>query len=155
MSAEVLIAMPALADESGRALVPSIKELVPTVKDLVYTVKPLDLRIEDMIRVKEAAKETTIELPADILFDFDKADIRVEAEVALAADPPPHRRQPFRQPLARQRSSLCRLTSLARGRRCKSGVATRDPLLYPVSTPKLGAKATGSPVSALLLQHSR
>ena len=38
-----------------------------------------------MIRVKEAAKETTIELPADILFDFDKADIRAEAEVALAA----------------------------------------------------------------------
>jgi outer membrane protein OmpA-like peptidoglycan-associated protein len=81
----VLVAMPALADESGRALIPSIKELVPTVKDLVFTVKPLDLRIEDMIRVTEAAKETTIELPADILFDFDKADIRPEAEVALAA----------------------------------------------------------------------
>ena len=81
----VLVAMPAVAEESGRDLVPSIKDLVPTVKDLVFTVKPLDLRIEDMIRVKEAAKETTIELPADILFDFDKADIRAEAEVALTA----------------------------------------------------------------------
>ena len=47
-------AMPVLAEESGRDLVPSIKDLVPTVKDLVFTVKPLDLRIEDMIRVKEA-----------------------------------------------------------------------------------------------------
>ena len=79
------VAMPALAEEGGRDLAPSIKDLVPTVKDLVFTVKPLDLRIEDMIRVKEAAKETTIELPADILFDFDKADIRAEAEVALTA----------------------------------------------------------------------
>ena len=39
------VAMPALAEEGGRDLVPSIKDLVTTVKDLVFTEKPLDLRI--------------------------------------------------------------------------------------------------------------
>lgn len=61
------------------------KELVLTTKDLVFTVKNLDLKVDDMIRVKEAPKEISIELPADILFDFDKADIRPEAAIALAA----------------------------------------------------------------------
>ena len=52
---------------------------------------PLDLvlRVEDMggqvqaLQVRETATETRIELPADILFDFDKADIRPAAEAAL------------------------------------------------------------------------
>jgi outer membrane protein OmpA-like peptidoglycan-associated protein len=61
------------------------KNLVVRTKELNFTVKDLDLQIEEMIRVKEAPKEITIELPADILFDFDKADIRPEAAIALAS----------------------------------------------------------------------
>jgi outer membrane protein OmpA-like peptidoglycan-associated protein len=35
------------------------------------------------LQVRETATETRIELPAEILFDFDKADIRAAAEPAL------------------------------------------------------------------------
>jgi outer membrane protein OmpA-like peptidoglycan-associated protein len=52
---------------------------------------PLDLvlRVDNVggqvqaLQVRETATETRIELPADILFDFDKADIRPAAEAAL------------------------------------------------------------------------
>jgi outer membrane protein OmpA-like peptidoglycan-associated protein len=52
---------------------------------------PLELafRIDNLggqvqtLQVRETATETRIELPADILFDFDKADIRPAAETAL------------------------------------------------------------------------
>jgi outer membrane protein OmpA-like peptidoglycan-associated protein len=47
----------------------------------------LDLvgRVQDMITVSQAQKTVKIELPADVLFDFDKSDIRPDAAVALAA----------------------------------------------------------------------
>ena len=55
------------------------------MRDLVLPVEDLVLTVQDMIKVTQVAKETTIELPADVLFDFDKADIRPDAAVALAA----------------------------------------------------------------------
>lgn len=65
-------AAPALAAESN------VRDLVLETHDLVFTV-------QDLYRVVETAKETTIELPADVLFDFDKAEIRPDAEQALKA----------------------------------------------------------------------
>ena len=69
--------------------------------DLVFPIEPLVFKVENLggksedlaaqvleLEVKETATETRIELPADILFDFDKADIRPNAAAALkqAAD---------------------------------------------------------------------
>ena len=64
------------------------------VIDLAFPVVELRFPVEDMaakvqtLQVKETATETRIELPADILFDFDKFDIRPSAAEALkqAAD---------------------------------------------------------------------
>ena len=79
----LLAAAGAFAAESTSNLALTSKDLVLTVKELSVTGKDRDLVVEDMIRVKEAPKEIRIELPADILFDFDKSDIRTEAAVAL------------------------------------------------------------------------
>ena len=81
----LLIAAPTLAGEPTSDLALTTKDLTLVVKDLTFTVTDLAVRVEDMIRVKEAPKEITIELPADILFDFDRSDIRAEAAIALAA----------------------------------------------------------------------
>jgi outer membrane protein OmpA-like peptidoglycan-associated protein len=64
--------------------------------DLVFKVEPLVLKVENLaskaeniagkvqsLQVKETATETRIELPADILFDFDKDQIRPGAEPTL------------------------------------------------------------------------
>jgi outer membrane protein OmpA-like peptidoglycan-associated protein len=57
--------------------------------DLVFTIEPIVFKVENLagetqtLQVKETALETRIELPADILFDFDKADLRPAAETAL------------------------------------------------------------------------
>lgn len=52
------------------------------VIDLVFKVDDLGGRVQSL-KVRETPTETRIELPADILFDFDKADIRSTAELAL------------------------------------------------------------------------
>jgi outer membrane protein OmpA-like peptidoglycan-associated protein len=63
--------------------------LVFRVEDLVFNVQTLVFKVEDVggqvqqLQVRETATEMRIELPADILFDFDKADIRAAAEPAL------------------------------------------------------------------------
>jgi len=53
------------------------------VRGLVFTTRDLVFQVQDLYRLVESAKETTIELPADVLFDFDKADIRPDAAIAL------------------------------------------------------------------------
>jgi outer membrane protein OmpA-like peptidoglycan-associated protein len=59
------------------------------IRDLVFTVRPLVFKAEDLggkvqsLQLKETATETRIELPGDILFDFDKAEIRAAAEPTL------------------------------------------------------------------------
>lgn len=55
--------------------------------NLTFQVQDLGGQVQ-ALQMRETATETRIELPADILFDFDKADIRIAAESALkqAAD---------------------------------------------------------------------
>ncbi len=64
------------------------------VKQIEGKVLDLTFRVEDMggnvqsLEVKESASEVLIELAADVLFDFDKADILPKAQATLkqAAD---------------------------------------------------------------------
>ena len=59
-----------------------VKDLAYPVQDLAYAVQDLGGKVLSL-QVKETATEVRIELPADILFDFDKADIRPSAAEAL------------------------------------------------------------------------
>ena len=52
------------------------------ILDLVFKVEDLAGKIQDL-QVKETDLEIRIELAADVLFDFDKADIRPDAQSAL------------------------------------------------------------------------
>src|SRR3972149_7951507 len=52
------------------------------ILDLVFKVEDLAGKIQDL-QVKETDVEIRIELAADVLFDFDKADIRPDAQNAL------------------------------------------------------------------------
>src|SRR5438105_8362205 len=60
----------------------SVRELPGEVLDLTYRVEDLGGRVQSL-QVKQSATETRIELPADIMFDFDKSDIRSSASDAL------------------------------------------------------------------------
>ena len=70
------------------------QQLSGQVHNLVFSVQDLRFKVEDLggavqtLQVRETPTEVRIELPADILFDFDKFDIRAAAEPALkqAAD---------------------------------------------------------------------
>lgn len=53
------------------------------VLDLVYTVKDLETKVRSL-EVKETDTEIRIELAADVLFDFDKANILPKAEQTLS-----------------------------------------------------------------------
>lgn len=57
------------------------------ILDLIFKVENLAGKVQDL-QVKETDLEIRIELAADVLFDFDKADIRRDAQNALkqAAD---------------------------------------------------------------------
>ncbi len=59
-----------------------VAELERRVLDLKYPVEVLAAKIEKL-NIKESNMEVRIELPGDILFDFDKASIRSAAEPAL------------------------------------------------------------------------
>ena len=52
------------------------------VLDLVFRVEDMGGKIQDL-EVKETGQEIHIELAADVLFDFDKANIRPTAQAAL------------------------------------------------------------------------
>jgi len=52
------------------------------VEDLVFRVDGVQGKAQDLA-VKETAQELRIELAADILFDFDKADLKPQAQQAL------------------------------------------------------------------------
>src|SRR5687768_6063121 len=73
-----------VAEQQGRVLA-----LKPRVVDLVYRVtdlsgNPVDIggKVEEM-EIRETPTEVTIELNADVLFDFDKADVLPKAEETL------------------------------------------------------------------------
>jgi len=53
------------------------------ILDLIYKVEDIGGKIVDL-QVKETPTEIRIELAADVLFDFDKADIRPDAHKALS-----------------------------------------------------------------------
>jgi outer membrane protein OmpA-like peptidoglycan-associated protein len=57
-------------------------DLKMQVLDLVFKVEDIGGKVLDL-QVKETDTEIRIELAADVLFDFDKADIRSDAQNAL------------------------------------------------------------------------
>jgi outer membrane protein OmpA-like peptidoglycan-associated protein len=67
----------------------SIGGIKTQVLDLVFKVEDLGVKVQDLggkvqdLQVKETDTEIRIELAADVLFDFDKADIRREAQEPL------------------------------------------------------------------------
>ena len=73
-----------LMAESGRAAEEPEPVQNPKfqVLDMIYKVEDLGGKVLDL-QVKETQTEIRIELAADVLFDFDKADIRPDAENAL------------------------------------------------------------------------
>jgi outer membrane protein OmpA-like peptidoglycan-associated protein len=78
MSALLLVAALAI-QESGRtsALQP------PKVLDLIFTVTDIGGAVQDL-QIKEIGNEVRIDMNADVLFDFDKADILPKAEDTLS-----------------------------------------------------------------------
>jgi outer membrane protein OmpA-like peptidoglycan-associated protein len=60
----------------------NVLPLTYPILDLVYRVEDLTAQVRKL-KLKETVTEMRIELPADILFDFDKADIRPTAAEAL------------------------------------------------------------------------
>jgi outer membrane protein OmpA-like peptidoglycan-associated protein len=78
-------------EAAARAALPNadVREIHGTVRDIVGLGLEVEARVQDLERAMKDldAKETDIEiriqLPADVLFDFDKANIRRDAEQAL------------------------------------------------------------------------
>ena len=65
----------------GAALVAQ-EQLQTRVLDLEYRIQDLGGRVEDL-KVRETETEIRIEMAADVLFDFDKSDIKKEARPSL------------------------------------------------------------------------
>jgi outer membrane protein OmpA-like peptidoglycan-associated protein len=79
-----------LSQTPAKALVsPSVNLLVPPPMNLQFQTMDLQFRVEDVkgavqaLAMKETKTEVKIELSGDVLFEFDKADIRPDAEPAL------------------------------------------------------------------------
>lgn len=88
-----LLAVPA---QGQVATAGQVRDLVFDVQDLVFETADLDFPVEDIegapaevagtvenLEVTETETEIRIELSGDVLFDFDRADIRSEAEPVL------------------------------------------------------------------------
>jgi outer membrane protein OmpA-like peptidoglycan-associated protein len=79
-----LVTLECLAQESGSVASPKIRIL-----DLKFKVENMSFQVEDMsgkvenLQVKETATEVRVKMAADVLFDFDKAIIKVQAEATL------------------------------------------------------------------------
>lgn len=58
------------------------EQVQPRVLDLEYRIQDLGGRVQDL-NIKETETEIRIEMAADVLFDFDKADIKREARPSL------------------------------------------------------------------------
>jgi outer membrane protein OmpA-like peptidoglycan-associated protein len=54
-----------------------------TIVDLKFRIEPVAGAVQ-ALKVKETATEIRIEMPADVLFDFDKAEIRSDAQPVLS-----------------------------------------------------------------------
>lgn len=75
----------AMAAGETRDLVFATRDLDAETRHIAGETRDLVFLIEDVIKVTETSEEITIALPADILFDFDKADIRPDAAAALSS----------------------------------------------------------------------
>lgn len=64
-------------------LKPRILDLKLLILDLQFKAEPVLGKVQ-ALEMKESATEIRIEMPADVLFDFDKADLRSEAVPVLA-----------------------------------------------------------------------
>ena len=64
-------------------IVPSILDIVGLQMGVVANVQGLQQAMRDL-GAQETNLEITVDLPADVLFDFDKSDIRPDAATALA-----------------------------------------------------------------------
>ena len=69
----------AFAQDPPETIPPTAKR---EIRDLKYIVQDLAARIDDL-RVNETEIEYRIELAADVLFDFDRSNIKAEAEQVL------------------------------------------------------------------------
>lgn len=67
-----------------RAIAGETRAIVGETRNLAYRTLDLTALVIEMVRTTETAKEIRVELPADILFDFDKATIREAARPAIA-----------------------------------------------------------------------
>ena len=65
-----------------RGLEFNTKDLIFSTEDLAGGVQALEIKQSDLA-IEETETEIRIELAADVLFDFDSADLRPEAEKAL------------------------------------------------------------------------
>jgi outer membrane protein OmpA-like peptidoglycan-associated protein len=75
----VLLLVPFVA----HAQTAKVSDLKLTVKDLVYKVDDMGGKVQSL-DVKESAVEVRIDIAADVLFDFDKAEILPKAQQTLA-----------------------------------------------------------------------
>jgi outer membrane protein OmpA-like peptidoglycan-associated protein len=73
------------ASSSGNESAVSVRDLEFAIRDLEF--KTVDLVLEQSevrtLSIEETETEIRIEIPADVLFDFDKSDIRQDAAAAL------------------------------------------------------------------------
>ena len=72
----------ALVALSVGAALAAQEHIQPRVLDLEYRIQDLGGRVQDL-NISETATEIRIEMSADVLFDFDKADIKSEARPSL------------------------------------------------------------------------
>jgi outer membrane protein OmpA-like peptidoglycan-associated protein len=77
----VLVALCA-AGAQAQQLSGQVLDLVFKIQDLVFKIDDLGGKVQSL-QVRQTATETRIDLPADVLFDFDRADIRADAEPTL------------------------------------------------------------------------
>jgi outer membrane protein OmpA-like peptidoglycan-associated protein len=78
LTAWVAAVLPCAAQETQQTADPSKYKVL----DLVYTVNDIGGKVLDL-QVKETTTEVHIEMAADVLFDFDKADILPKAQTLL------------------------------------------------------------------------
>jgi len=71
------------AQSSGPASQLKIRDLQFRVVDLVFRVEDIGGKVQSL-EVKETSTEVRIELAADVLFDFDKADLLPKAQQTLS-----------------------------------------------------------------------
>jgi outer membrane protein OmpA-like peptidoglycan-associated protein len=96
--AALLAALPARAEDEGEGVdletVPTeveldVREVEMPVRELEYPARDLEIKVQDVegevqaLELEETDTEVRIELSGDVLFDFDKATLRPEAEPIL------------------------------------------------------------------------